>query len=52
MSTVAPAMPVTVLNADATVLLRVDESGKLYWRSNTGSALSNKNLYVQIDWSI
>ena len=52
MSTVAPAMPVTVLNADATALLRVDETGKLYWKSNTGSAISNKNIYAQIDWSI
>ena len=52
MSSVKPKMPVVVLNADGTALLQVDDYGKLNWKSNTGSAINNKNIYAQIDWSI
>ena len=46
-----PSQAVTFIGYDYTFLLRVDEYGKLYWRTVTGT-LSNKNLYGQYEWSI
>ena len=46
-----PSQSVTFIGYDYTFMLRVDEYGKLYWRTVTGT-LSNKNLYGQYEWSI
>ena len=52
LSSVKPKQALLFVGYDDTFLLRVSEDGKLYWRSNTGSSQSNKNLYGQYDWSI
>ena len=46
-----PSQAVTFISYDYTFLLRVDENGKLQWRTVTGT-LTNKNLYGQYEWSI
>ena len=46
-----PSQAVAFIGYDYTFLLRVQEDGKLYWRTVTGT-LSNKNLYGQYEWSI
>ena len=50
MSNVKPLMPVVQISNDYTVVIRIQEDGKLYMRSISGS-LSNKNIYSQINWA-
>ena len=52
MSSVKPKMPVYARDTQGTVGYRIDDSGRLYWKSESGSTQSNKTMYAQIDWSI
>lgn len=47
-----PKQAILFMGYDASFLLRVGDDGKLYWKSNTGTSQSNKNLYGQYEWSM
>lgn len=51
-STVPPKGTITSVSADHQIIYRINWQGKLEFKSLTGSALSNKEHYIQIEWSI
>lgn len=51
-STVAPKGTITSVSADHQIIYSINWEGKLQFRSLTGSTLSNKEHYIQIEWSI
>lgn len=48
----APKQSVVALDNNGSVQIKLTTDGKLGWRSNTGSNISNLTFYTQIDWSI
>ena len=48
----APKQSVTALSNSGNVQIKLTMDGKVGWRSNTGSNISNETMYAQIDWSI
>lgn len=48
----APKQSVVALDNNGSVQIKLTADGKLGWRSNTGSNISNLTFYAQIDWSI
>ena len=48
----APKQAVHFSGADGTYEMYVQEDGKLYWKSSTGSSQTSRNLYGQYEWSI
>lgn len=48
----APKQTVHFSGADGTYEMYVNEDGKLYWKSSTGSSQTSRNLYGQYEWSI
>lgn len=48
----APKQAAHFSGADGTYEMYVNEDGKLYWKSSTGSSQASRNLYGQYEWSI